>query len=183
MDSKRINQFAVVAYVQGPLAQFVNGLRCELTPGCPHRAHVTILPPRTLDTAVGEAEGHIRSILERFERFDVTAEKVSVFPSTNVIKLSIERGSNELRTLHDVLNTGPLEHQENYPYIPHITLCMNIPGEKAEKFAELAQQRWKDFGGKASLSVDALTFVQQREDETWADLVDLPIGHTVATRR
>jgi hypothetical protein len=178
MKSKLINQFAVVSYVTGPLAEFVNGLRCELTPGCPHRAHVTLLPPRALEVSSEEAAAKMASILENFEPFDVVADAVSIFGGTNVLKLSIANGRNALRTLHDILNTGPFEIKENFPYVPHITLCMGIPEEKAAEFAVLAAQRWKDFGGKAILAIDGLTFVQQREDETWADLVDLPIGES-----
>ena len=176
MESKRINQFAVVAYVGGPLAEFVNGLRCELTPGCPHQAHITVLPPRSLDVPVHEAASQMRSILERFEAIDVVADGVSVFPGTHVLKLTINQGRNELRTLHDILNTGPFERQENYPYVPHITLCMGIPEDKVVEFAQMATERWQEFGGAARLSVDSLTFVQQREDETWADLEQMPIG-------
>jgi 2'-5' RNA ligase len=176
MESKRINQFAVVAYVSGPLAEFVNGLRCELTPGCPHQAHITILPPRSLAVSAREGADQIRPILERFEPFEVVADGVSVFPGTHVLKLSISEGRNELRTLHDILNTGPFESEEAYPYVPHITLCMGIPEDKAAEFAAMASERWQQFGGEARLSVDALTFVQQREDETWADLEEMPIG-------
>lgn len=183
MKSKLINQFAVVSYVTGPLADFVNGLRCELTPGCPHRAHVTLLPPRELDISSAAAAAQMRPILDKFDPFEVVADAVTVFEGTNVLKLSIANGRNELRTLHDILNTGSFRTKENYPYVPHITLCMGIPAEKAQEFAAMATQRWKEFGGIAKLTIDGLTFVQQREDETWADLLELPIGesrrHTV----
>jgi hypothetical protein len=53
---------------------------------------------------------------------------------------------------------------------------MGIPADKVVGFAAMATQRWQEFGGEARLSVDALTFVQQREDETWADLEEMPIG-------
>ena len=176
MESKRINQFAVVAYVSGPLAEFVNGLRGELTPGCPHHAHITILPPRSLDVPVEEAASQMRSILERFEAFDVVADGVSIFPATHVLKLTINEGRNELRTLHDILNTGPFGREENYPYVPHITLCLGVPEDKVVESAKMATARWQEFGGAARLRVDAVTFVQQREDETWADLEEIPIG-------
>jgi 2'-5' RNA ligase len=118
----------------------------------------------------------MRSILERFEAFDVVADGVGVFPGTRVLKLSINEGRNELRTLHDILNTGAFRGEENYPYVPHITLCLGVPAEKVVECAEMATVRWQAFGGVARLSVDALTLVQQRENETWADLEEIPIG-------
>src|SRR3954449_9213128 len=41
--------FALVSYIPGRLAEFLDRLRCELSPGCRLRAHVTILPPRPVD--------------------------------------------------------------------------------------------------------------------------------------
>jgi len=50
-----LNSYALVAYLQGPLADFVDNLRRVFTPGCTHRAHITLLPPRPLTDGVEEA--------------------------------------------------------------------------------------------------------------------------------
>ena len=182
MPSDMLNQFAVVSYVHGPLARFVDGLRCELTPGCPHKAHVTVLPPRTLSIPVDEAIEQCRQIVSSFHPFLVRIRTVSLFPSTHVLKLEIERGENELRTLHDLLGTGPFEGADQFPYTPHVTLCKDDDPSRVQEILELAQERWRQFGGASELWIDTLTFVQQREDETWADLEDLSLGETVPVR-
>lgn len=176
MESKLINQYAVVAYVRGALAEFVDSLRSEFTPDCPHLAHITILPPRELKVAGEEALRQGRSIVSRFQPFSVDIDGVDLFELTQVVKLSVSRGGSELRTLHDILNTGAFAFPENYSYVPHITLCMGIDKERVGEFYEHAKQRWAEFGGKATVRVETLTFVQQREDETWADLAEMPVG-------
>lgn len=182
MPTPMLNQFAVVSYVHGPLARFVDGLRCELTPGCPHKAHITILPPRSLSIPAGEAIEDCRQIVSSFHPFLVRIRAVSLFPSTHVLKLEIEQGVNELRTLHDLLGTGPFEGEDKFPYTPHVTLCKDDDPSRVQEILELAQERWRHFGGSADLWIDTLTFVQQREDETWADLEDLSLGETVPIR-
>jgi len=175
MQPEMLNSFSVVSYLTGELATFVDSFRCEVTPGCPHRAHLTLLPPRPLDISTAAAADECARILETFHPFDVQITGVSLFESTEVIKLTVGQGVAELRTLHDVLNTGSLEHAENYDYVPHVTLSMKTPGRTAECF-ELAKQRWTRFSKPMWLRVDRLTLVQQRADETWSDLVELPIG-------
>ena len=43
-----------------------------------------------------------------------------------------------------------------------------------------ARQRWAEFGGSATIWVDALTLVRQRADETWADLAEIELARPVA---
>ncbi len=182
MPTDMLNQFAVVSYAHGPLARFVDGLRCELTPGCPHKAHVTVLPPRSLTVSAGRAIEKCRQIVSIFHPFLLRIRRVNLFASTNVLKLEIEQGVAELRTLHDLLSTGPFEGEDRFPYTPHITLCTEDDPARAGEILELAEERWRSFGGAAEHWVDTLTFVQQRADETWADLDDLSLGETVPVR-
>ncbi len=183
MEQHLVSQYAVVAYVHGPLGQFVNGLRSELTPGCPHRAHVTVLPPRLLQISEHQALNACYELLDGVPPFPLTLSKVSLFPETHVIKLELSNSdAKRLRELHDDLNRGPLHQAERFPYTPHITLCMNgVSGETNELFGR-ARQRWAEFGGSATIWVDALTLVRQREDETWADLAEIELNRQMALR-
>ena len=182
MSTEMQNQFAVVSYVHGPLARFVDGLRCELTPGCPHKAHVTVLPPREISIAPSRAIEECRQIVSNFHPFFIQIRAVNLFHSTHVLKLEIGRGENELRTLHDLLGTGPFDGDDKFPYTPHITLCKDDDPARVQEILELARERWRHFGGVADLWIDTLTFVQQRDDETWADLEDLSLGETAPVR-
>lgn len=182
MSSDLTSSFAVVHYIDGPLARFVDSLRRELTPGCPHKAHVTLLPPRDLEIPTHEAIEACSSIAGAFQPFEVDIGDVEVFERTQVIKLAVTRGAAELRTLHDVLNTGVFEREENFIYTPHITLCMEIQATQVDGFLDRAKQKWAEFGGSAHFFLDEVTFVRKRVDERWIDLATIPVGQPVHVR-
>ncbi|MEZ5392426.1 MAG: hypothetical protein R2724_05995 [Bryobacterales bacterium] len=181
MISEMLNQFAVVSYVHGPLARFVDGLRCELTPGCPHKAHVTILPPRSLSIPTEQAIEECRQIVSTFHPFLVRIRTVSLFQSTHVLKLEVEQGANELRTLHDLLapdrSTAKIAslHPAHHPLQGRRSgACARDPRAGAGTLGPV--------GSAAELWIDTLTFVQQRADQTWVDLDDLTLGESVPVR-
>ena len=82
-----INSYAVVAYLNTGLGRFLDGLRQEFASACPHRAHVTILPPRPLFVDAAQAIEQCREIASRFEPFGVTLGDVDLFESTQVVKI------------------------------------------------------------------------------------------------
>ena len=141
MLAELTNSFAVVSYMDGDLARFVDDFRSEFTPGCPHRAHITVLPPRPLEVAPERAVEECGQILSCFHPFWVEIAGVDLFEETQVVKLNVGRGASELRTLHDILNTGPFEHVESYAYTPHMTLSMQIADRTLGCLAK-AKTRW-----------------------------------------
>ena len=72
-----IKSYAVVAYVTDPVAAFINRLRQEVTPGCPHQAHITILPPRPLYVDKGQAIEQCRDIVSDFRHADTFSGGIS----------------------------------------------------------------------------------------------------------
>lgn len=181
--SRRLtDSHAVVAYLRCEAAGFIDALRCELTPGCPHHSHVTVLRPRPLDADTAELAERCRQILSRFDSFEIELGDVSVFESTRVIKVSLKSGISELRTLHDILNAGPLAQEDDFPFVPHVTLCQEAPPERFDEFLEAARVRWAAYQGSRRVRVESLTLVCQREDGTWADLAELPLGQPQPVR-
>lgn len=175
-----LNSYAIVSYVAGPVARFAERLRQEMDPGCPHRAHITILPPRPLLCSPSEAVEFARHLVAQFDPFDVQLAAVEQFPKTQVIYLALTAGSLELTAMHDVLNTGPLGQQEANVYVPHITLGQQLPPGTFEGSLEASQRRWQAFGSPPRLRIDAATFVQQRANGIWYDLAELSLGHVPA---
>jgi 2'-5' RNA ligase len=146
---------------------------------------LTILPPRPLSVPAEEAIAELREAASKFQPFEVGMGAVGLFESTGVVKLSVARGLNELRTLHEVLNTGSLKLVEPYKYTPHVTLCMDVEGRSPDELMAAAGPRWSAYDGEAGFIADRLTFVQQRADETWVDLVEVAVGEPkpIAVRR
>jgi len=171
-----INSYSLVAYLPEPLAGFVGQLRRELDPECRARAHVTLLPPRSLACPAEVALAQIRSVLLNFQPFIVELGEVRFFPQTNVVYLSILRGLNELEVLHQVLNCGSAGCQETYPYHPHLTLAQQIDAGAMAPAGELVSRRWQEFPHARSFTVETITFVQNTLDNIWIDLAEIPLG-------
>jgi hypothetical protein len=180
---RTLGQFALVAYFDGPLADFLDNLRLELMPGCNPRAHVTVLPPRPiannadLSKMVAELGEESRSTPPA----EIALGKVSVFVETKVIYIGIARGERELHALHENLNAGQLEYDGPYPYHPHITIYQNLaePGidpDRVAKLAETARERWAAYLGPRTFTVDCLTFVQNVAPGTWVDIAKFPLA-------
>jgi 2'-5' RNA ligase len=166
-----INSFALISYLPEPLAAFIDLLRCELVPRCQAKGHVTVLPPRPLSTGLPEsAWNDLNDALDRFPPFRVELTSIEVFQGTNVIYLSIGAGYRELERMHAALNQGPLEFAEPFEYHPHVTLAQKLTPEEVEAALAHARARWREFTYSRSFMLDRLTFVQNTEDDRWADL-------------
>jgi 2'-5' RNA ligase len=172
--SDRINSFAVVAYLRGPLAEFIDSLRAELVSGCVSHAHVTILPPRPLNAEVEAAAGLITRRVADFAAFPVEAIGIRVFPVTQVIYADIGAGAQELRNLHRMLNVDELHFDEPFEYHPHLTLAQGLEPEGVDGLYELAGRRWTEFERRHSreFAVGTLTFVQNTGGNRWIDLAE-----------
>ncbi len=172
----RLNSYAVVTYLSGPVGKFVDELRRDFTPDCPHRAHVTVLPPRALPNGDGEAIDHCRRIGKEIEPFEMRLAGVDLFASTQVIKLTFASGVAQLKGLHDLLNTASLAGPENFEFVPHITLGQEIPADHVEECLAAAKRRWESFTSPRSILVEDITFVQQVIDGCWLDLAEIELG-------
>jgi 2'-5' RNA ligase len=180
---RTLSQFALVAYLEGPLADFLDALRLELMPECKPRAHVTILPPRPVakDADLKKTIAELSEESRATPPAELRLGKVSVFAETNVIYISIARGERELHALHENLNAGQLEYDGPYPYHPHITIYQNVTQSEPDrehiaKLAQLARERWASYEGPRSFIVDCLTFVQNVAPDAWVDIARLPLA-------
>ena len=179
-----LGQFALVSYIPDPLARFLDDLRVELTPGCNPRAHVTILPPRPLpnDADVKDTVQLLVEECRNLPPFRVEPGDIRVFEESNVIYLDIARGIDELREFYRVLNRGPLQYKESFPYHPHITIAQNIPPDQAPRLAAAAKGKWAEYHGPRAFMVASLSFVQHVAPSIWTDVatihagVEVPVG-------
>ena len=101
-----VNSFALVSYLPDPLGSYLDRLRTELVHECHAKAHVTVLPPRTLQCEAEDAWQSLRERVQDFQPFLIELGQVEVFPLTQVVYLSVKSGNAHLRELHKKLNTG-----------------------------------------------------------------------------
>jgi 2'-5' RNA ligase len=172
----RLNFFAVVDYLANPTAKFVDELRRELTPDCPHRAHVTVLPPRAIAVLPEEAIRDCERLLADIEPFEMRLGSVDLFEATQVIKLSFASGIPQLKALHDLLAAGKMTGIENFEFIPHITLGQDLPTGRVDEYLAMARRKWEAFKPAPPVVIESLTFVQQTIDGCWLDLAEIALG-------
>jgi 2'-5' RNA ligase len=175
-QGERINSFALVSYIDDPLAAFLDGLRRELDPTYIARAHLTVLPPRPLAGSYQEAWQSITHRLHDFAPIAVELNGVDVFPVSQAIYLSLSAGAQELERMHRALNTGILQFDEPFTYHPHVTLAQDLDPSAVHSSFELAARRWQNADVPRKFVVDKLTFVQNTLENRWLDLAALELG-------
>jgi len=182
----RINCYALVAYIPGILGSFFDRLRSDLEPNSlAPRAHLTILPPRGLAAGVEplRAWSELQRKLLGFQPFSVEVGRAEIFPGTNVVYFSLNRGWDELQDLHKHLAKGSLEFCEPYPYHPHITIAQKLSAEQAELIRAAAQSRWEEaYRGPRQFSVESISFVQNSVRDIWYDLAAVDLIDAAAAR-
>lgn len=178
-------QYALVAYVTSRVGKFVESLRSELYPEHAHlAAHITILPPRTLRGTEEQALSTLERLLEDIAPFEVGLGDVESFiPATPTVFIRVARGAYKLRELHDRLNVEGLRTDEQWPYMPHLTIVKMATLSQAQQALLVSRERWDDFGLPERVLVDELTFVREGEHNRWVDLATLRLGQPLAKRR
>ena len=174
------SRYALVAYVRNSVGQFVEELRQELHPELPHMAaHMTILPPRALDGGEATALEFLEETCSRVVPFDVELGEVETFlPVTPTVFIQVKRAAYRLRELHDQLSTQALCCDEQWPYMPHLTIVKMEREKQARDAFEVAKERWAQFRGQRRVHVSELMFVRE-QDEVWQDLASVPLGRSL----
>jgi 2'-5' RNA ligase len=177
-------RYALVAYVKSPPGEFVENLRRELHPDLPQiPAHLTILPPRPLQGSESAAIELLEKVCGQEEPFQVTLGAVETFiPITPTVFIRIESASARMRALHEKLNTEVLRFQEEWPYIPHLTVVKMGSEKPAQSAYEMACQRWQGYSGSRRISLERLTFVREESANCWVDLAPVLLGGSLVSR-
>jgi 2'-5' RNA ligase len=176
-------RYALVAYVKGPVGEFVEKLRRELHPELPHfAAHLTLLPPRPLRGTESAALQVLEAICGSTEPFEVTLGGMDSFaPTTPTVYIRVAYGAMRMCELHEQLNTQALEFVEEWAYIPHLTIA-KMPSEAAAvKALQTAGQRWEEYVGSRRVLLDRLTFVREDALNCWVDLAPVLLGGSLVT--
>ncbi len=176
-------RYALVAYVRNPVGEFVENLRQELHPDLPHlAAHLTVLPPRPLQGSELSARELLENVCGHVEPFEVMLGEVETFvPVTPTVYIRVARADNRLLQLHRRLNVKVLAAEEEWPYIPHLTIVKMNTEAQAEAAFGVARERWARFRGSRSIPVKELTFVREDEKNCWVDLAGVPLGRSLVS--
>jgi 2'-5' RNA ligase len=176
-------RYALVAYVRSPAGEFVERLRQELHPALPHlAAHLTVLPPRLLQGSELSALETLEEVCSHVEPFEVTLAEVETFvPVTSTVFIRVGHSAYRMQELHDQLNTLVLAAEEEWPYMPHLTVVKMTDQAQAQAAYIVARDRWAQFAGNRRVPVKELTFVREEEPNCWVDLAGVQLGRSLVS--
>ena len=173
---ERLNVFALVIYIPGPLGLFLDSLRRDLVPDYDPHAHVSVLPPRSLAVGWRVASQEAEALTASRAPFEIELTQVSVFPVTGVVYIEVGAGGDELRRMHAAMNATALGFEEPFAYHPHVTLAQEIPPDSVTEVRELAAQRWRDYPGTRTFRAERAVLVQNTLSNRWIDLKACLLG-------
>jgi 2'-5' RNA ligase len=177
-------RYGLVAYVKTPVGEFVERLRQEMHPELPHlAAHLSLLPPRCLQGSESSALETMEEICSRVEPFEVSLGEVETFiPVTATVFVRVANGAQRMRDLHAQLNTKALACEEQWLYLPHLTIFKMSNEEQAQKAYHAARKRWSKFTGTRCITMKDLTFVREVDQNRWIDIAPVPLGPRLVRR-
>ena len=177
-------RYALVAYVRNSVGEFVENLRRELHPELPHlSAHVSILPPRHLHGGEQAALEQLAEVCSTVEPFEITLGDVETFvPVTPTVFIRVAHAAYRMRELHDRLNAETLSAEEEWPYMPHLTIVKMGTEEQARNAFRIGHRRWNSYTGTRRVRIAELTFVREEQENCWVDLAPVPLGRTLVSR-
>jgi len=180
----QIPRYALVAYLKNPAGGFVENLRRELHPDLPHlAAHLSILPPRPLQGTESSALQVLERICGDQEPFEVTLGDVETFvPVTPTVYIRVQGAAARMSQLHSKLNTEALAFEEEWPYIPHLTIVKMSAEPPARTAFQIARERWAHYSGSRRILLERLTFVREDVENHWVDLAPIPLGRRLVSR-
>jgi 2'-5' RNA ligase len=168
-ETPQWGSFALVSYIPDPLGSFLHSLR-QILPGEDNpQAHITILPPRPLQVPVDAASLEAKKTLSHFSRFEVELAEVRSFSESQVLYLDISKGGDILHQLHDALNVGTLEHDENFEFRPHLTLGGPVEKQREEQTRGEAERLWRARDCSARFRVEEIVFLWLPAQGSWKD--------------
>ncbi len=127
----------------------------------------------------------IAEVCRGVEPFEITLGDVESFiPVTPTLFIRVARAAYRMREIHDLLNTVNLHSEEQWPYMPHLTIIKMSEMDAAQRGLNLARQLWAGYHGTRQILIDELTFVREGHDVyTWHDLAPIPLGKRTASVR
>ncbi len=177
-------RYALVAYVKNAAGELVESLRRELHPALPHLpAHLTILPPRCLRSTEQAALNVLDRICSEEQPFEVCLGEVETFiPVTSTVYIRVDQQASRMSALHARLNVDALSFEEEWPYIPHLTIVKMGNESDAVNACRVARERWAAYQGSRCITLERLTFVREDAENHWVDLAPVALGRRLVSR-
>ncbi len=155
----------VVVDIPDPVGKFLRNSRAEfgdpLATAIP--PHVTLLPPTDVAPSTDRAiSDHLAAVAAVTEPFTIRLHGTDSFrPTSPVVYVRLESGSESCDDLQRLVRTGPLIRQLQFPYHPHVTVAHHLDDEALDH----AQQHLADY--RAEFTVAGLGLYEHGRDGVW----------------
>jgi 2'-5' RNA ligase len=171
-------RYSLVAYVNDPVGEFVARIRRKVHPDLPHLpAHLTVLPPRFLPGSDSSALETLEEVCSQVEPFEVVLGEVETFiPVTPTVFIRVSCARPMLDLHAQLQATHTLDGQEEWPYLPHMTIVKMTTEAQAQEAYQLARRGWVDFECCRTILVKHLSFVREQPDKSWIDVAEVVLG-------
>lgn len=157
--------YGIVAFPSKPIQDEVNSYRKRYDP------HYALIPPHiTLKEAFKANDAEIETLITELKNianetkpFTINVNKVSTFaPVTNTIYLKVEP-IQELADLHEKMQSGKFPKNDEYTFVPHITLAQKL---KYEEYSDVfGSMQMKNF--KIEDPIDRFQLLYQLDNGIW----------------
>ena len=158
-------KYGIAIFPSKKLQDLVNSYRKRYDP---HYAlvspHITLLPAITLEEEEVEAfVERVQEIAASIGPIQLDVNKVKSFqPVNNVIYLKIEDDPN-LTDLYEKLHALGKNSEEDYPFIPHITIAQQLSVEEHSDIIEVLKM--KEFQHRET--IDRFQLLYQLDNDSW----------------
>jgi 2'-5' RNA ligase len=93
--------------------------------------HVTLLPPTSVDAVVfPDIEEHLKHVASRCQPFQIHLRGTGTFrPISAVVFVHLAAGIGGCERVEQLVRSGPLARDLDFPYHPHVTVAHELPDE------------------------------------------------------
>ncbi|MFC3040558.1 YjcG family protein [Virgibacillus xinjiangensis] len=158
-------KYGIIIFPTKKVQDEANALRKRYDP------HYALIPPHITvkeafeadDQTIEELITEMKHIANSMEPFNIQVNKVSTFaPVTNTIYFKVEP-IQQLTDLYEKLHTGKFPDNQQYSFVPHITIAQKLGhDEYSDVFGSL---RMRDI--KLEDEVDRFQLVYQLDNGSW----------------
>nr|WP_202447527.1 2'-5' RNA ligase family protein [Streptomyces sp. SID5468] len=135
-------------------------------------SHITLLPPTEVTPAELPAfREHLAKVAEAGRPFRLRLDGTGTFrPLSPVVFVRLTRGTAECTRLQELVRSGPVARDLQFPYHPHVTIAHGTPEEAMDR-AERELARFR-----AEWTVGGFSLYEQGGDGVWRMMCEYPFG-------
>lgn len=158
-------KYGIVAFPSKKVQDFANSYRKRYDP------HYSLITPHMTIKGVFEADENeikqiaknVAEVVSTHKPFTLKTSKVSSFaPVTNAIYFKVEP-TDELIALHNAISGIAENTQDNYAFVPHITIAQKLSASEHDDI----YPQLKMIGADFEEQIDRLHLLYQLEDGSW----------------